>query len=82
MIRLELLISGMLSVHAKHAVFSALGGVPGLSAVEIELGRVELDAERSEADFATLETELRTAIEAAGFTLSELRRLPRRLPTL
>ncbi len=82
MIRLELLLSGMLSVHAKHAVFSALSGVPGLSSLEIELGRVVLDAERAETELSTLEEELRGAISAAGLTLTALRRLPRQLPTL
>lgn len=82
MIRLELLISGMLAVHAKHAAFAALGGVPDLSEVAIELGRVELVAARTEAEFPALEAELREAIEAAGFTVREIRRLPRRLPTV
>jgi copper chaperone CopZ len=82
MIRLELQISGMLSVHAKHAVFSALSGVEGLSAVEIELGRVTLNAARQEADVAALEVELRAAIEAAGFAVSGIKRLPRQLPTI
>lgn len=80
--RLELLIDGMLSVHAKHAVFATLAGVTGISSVEIELGRVELEADRPEAELATLERELSEAIEAAGFTLRSAKRLPRRLPTV
>ncbi len=80
--RLELFINGMLSVHSKHAVFSALAGVLGLSAVEIELGRVELESERPEAELTALEAELRDAIAAAGLSVSAIKRLPRRLPTV
>ena len=32
-------ISGMVAVHAKRAVFTALAGVPGVTAAEVELGR-------------------------------------------
>lgn len=80
--RFQILIDGMLSVHAKHALFAALAGVPGLSNVEIELGRVELETARLEAELATLEAELRAAIAAAGLSLRSLQRLPRRLPTV
>ena len=80
--RLELLIDGMLSVHAKHALFAALAGVSGLSAVEIEIGRAELETERAESELAALEGELRAAIESAGLNLRSLKRLPRRLPTV
>jgi hypothetical protein len=79
-VHLELFIDGMLSVHSKHAVFSALAGVSGLSAVQIELGRVELESERPEAEFTALEAELRDAIAAAGLSVSAIKRLPRRLP--
>lgn len=78
--RLELFIDGMLSVHAKHAVFAALAGVPGLTSVEIELGRVELETERPELELVALDAELREAIAAAGCALRSLKRLPRRLP--
>lgn len=80
--RLALFIDGMLSVHAKHAMFSALAAVPGISSVEIELGRVELETERGESELSALEAELRAAINAAGFALKSLTRLPRRLPTV
>lgn len=81
-VRLQLIIDGMLSVHAKHALFAALAGVRGLSQVEIELGRVELECERAESEFAALEVELRTAIAAAGLSVTSVKRLPRRLPTV
>ena len=80
--RLELDIADMLSVHAKHALFAALAGVPGISAVEIEMGRAELECARADSELAVLEGELREAVSAAGLTLRSLKRLPRRLPNL
>jgi copper chaperone CopZ len=80
--RFELLISGMLAVHAKHAVFAALGGVAGVTRAEVELGRVELEVARPEAELAAVESELRAAVEAVGFTVTDVRRLARQLPTL
>ena len=80
--RLEVLISGMVAVHAKHAVFAALAGVPGVERAEVELGRAELEVSRGEEEFAALAADLRAAIAAAGFTVTDLRRLARQLPTL
>lgn len=80
--RLELEVEGMLAVHAKHAVFAALAGVEGITRAEVELGRVELDCARRDADLPALETELRGAIAALGFRVTRLRRLPTQLPTL
>lgn len=79
--RLEILIDGMLSVHAKHAVFAALAAVGGVDGAEVELGRVELDCARAEDELATVESEIRAAIGTAGFTVRTVKRLPRRLPT-
>lgn len=78
--RLELLISGMLAVHAKHAVFAALAGVPGVLRAQVELGRAEIECERPEGELGALESELGAAVAAAGFALTGLRRLPRELP--
>lgn len=80
--RLEIFIDGMLSVHAKHAVFAALAAVGGVDGAEVELGRVEIDCARAESEFAAVESEIRVAIEAAGFTVRAVKRLPRRLPTV
>ena len=80
--RLELLISGMLAVHAKHAVFAALAGVEGIARAEVELGRAELEVARPDAEFAAVAAELRAAIEALGFGVTDIRRLARQLPTL
>jgi hypothetical protein len=79
--RLEILIDGMLAVHAKHAVFAALAAVGGVDGAEVELGRVELECARAEGELATVEAEIRAAIESAGFTVRAVKRLPRRLPT-
>lgn len=75
--RLELIIDGMVAVHAKHAVFQALAAVDGIARAEVELGRVEL-----EMDHEPDEAGLRDAIAAVGFTVREIRRLPRTLPML
>lgn len=42
-LRLELLIDGMLAVHAKHALYTALAGVEGVRGAVVELGRAELE---------------------------------------
>lgn len=80
--RLELLIDGMLAVHAKHAVFTALAAVTGVQRAEVELGRAVLEVQPDDADELALEHEARAAVEAAGFSVREVRRLPRTLPTL
>ena len=79
--RLEFSVTGMLSVHAKHALFTALGAVAGLMRVEVELGRVEVEVAR-DADRAAIEGAVRGAVESAGFQVSAVRLLPRTLPTL
>lgn len=91
--RLELLIDGMLAVHARHAVFTALAAVEGIQRAEVELGRVLLELEPVGAvgsgaqDAAARGTEARerevvAAVESVGFTVREVRRLPRALPML
>jgi copper chaperone CopZ len=75
--RHELLIDGMPAVHAKYAVFTALGAVEGVTGAEVELGRAVVEHDGRVAADA-----LRLAVEAAGFTVREIRVLPRSLPTL
>lgn len=75
--RVELMIDGMVAVHAKYAVFQALAAVEGITRAEVELGRVELEMDREPDEAA-----MRAAVEAVGFTLREIRRLPRTLPML
>jgi hypothetical protein len=75
--RLELIIDGMVAVHAKHAVFQALAAVEGITRAEVEMGRVELEMDREPDEGA-----VRAAIAAVGCEVREIRRLPRTLPML
>ena len=75
--RFEVLIDGMLAVHARNAVFTALAAVDGITNAEVELGRAELSH-----DGRATEAAIRSAIEAAGFRVRAVRALPRELPTL
>lgn len=70
--RVLVTIEGMLSVHARQAVFMALGAVEGITRADVELGRAEL-----EHDGRASEAEIRAAIEMAGFRVREVRELPR-----
>lgn len=78
--RLELLIDGMLAVHAKHAVFTSLGALEGLRSAEVELGRAVIELETGTA--AASEAAIREALAQAGCSLRGIRELPRSLPTL
>lgn len=75
--RFELLISGMLAIHARNAVYMALGAVEGITRAEVELGRAVV-----EHDGRVTEAALREAVAQAGFEVSAVRALPRELPTL
>ncbi|MDH5234622.1 MAG: heavy-metal-associated domain-containing protein [Gemmatimonadota bacterium] len=75
--RYELTIEGMLAVHARHAVFTALAAVGGITRADVELGRVVV-----EHDGSVTEAALRDAIGAAGFAVTRVVTLPRALPTL
>ena len=75
--RHELTIDGMLAVHARHAVFTALAGVEGIVRAEVELGRAVI-----EHDGRVTTAVLRSALEEAGFPLRAIRELRRTLPTL
>jgi copper chaperone CopZ len=55
-------ISGMLAVHAKRAVFTALAGVEGVHAADVELGRAVVEHDGSVSAEALV-----AAIEAVGF---------------
>ena len=69
-------IAGMLSVHAKRAVFTALSGVEGIARAEVELGRAVIEHDgRATAD------RLREAVAHAGCEVVEVVEDRRRLPT-
>jgi len=73
--RCELLIPGMVAIHARNAVYTALGGGAGVERAEVELGRAVVTH-----DGSVLEDALRAAIEGVGFGVAEIRLLPRELP--
>ena len=70
-------IGDMLAVHAKRAVFTALAGVEGIHAAEVELGRAVV-----EHDGRATPALLREAVELAGFQVLEVVEERRRLPTV
>ncbi len=75
--RTEVTIRGMVAVHARHAVFTALAAVPGIERAEVELGRAVI-----EHGTAVSPAALASAIAHAGFEVTAVRELPRTLPTL
>ena len=72
--RLRLTLEGMLAVHAKRAVFTALAGVPGVTSAEVELGRATIDCQPQVS-----EAVLRAALDTVGVRLTAS---VRELPTL
>ena len=69
-----LTISGMVAVHAKRAVFTALAGVPGVTSADVELGRAVV-----EHDAHTTPKALAEAVAIAGCEVIDIR-IERRLP--
>ena len=69
-----LTISGMLAVHAKRAVFTALAGVPGVESAEVEMGRAVVVH-----DSTTTAAALADAIVGIGCEVTSVR-VERRLP--
>jgi copper chaperone CopZ len=70
-------IGGMLAVHAKRALFTALSGVEGILAAQIELGSAVI-----EHDGRATEARLREAVALAGLEVEEIVEERRRLPTV
>ncbi|MFM2140135.1 MAG: hypothetical protein RLZZ25_400 [Gemmatimonadota bacterium] len=79
--RLACAISGMVAVHARQAVFTALAGVPGVVRAEVELGRAEVWFTPG-TSFDAAEAGLIAAIEAAGYRVTETWALKTDLPTV
>ena len=75
--RFQVDIAGMLAVHARHAVFTALGAVSGITRADVELGRAVV-----EHDGSVTEAALREAITDAGFVVTSVTIVPRTLPML
>jgi copper chaperone CopZ len=77
--RFELMIPGMHAIHARNAVFTALGAVEGIVRAEVELGRAVVEVGPG---FRVDEGMLRDAVGAAGFVVEKVTVLPRILPVL
>jgi copper chaperone CopZ len=73
---IHLAISGMTSVHATRAVFTALSGVEGIVRAQVEMGRVEV-----EHDGRVTVRALEEAVRVAGYEVTAARE-ERRLPVL
>ena len=71
--RLRVTVEGMVAVHAKRALFTALAGVPGVQSAEVEMGSALVDCDRG------AEAAVRQAIVDAGFSVGAVTRM---LPTL
>jgi copper chaperone CopZ len=62
-------ISGMIAVHSKRAVFTALAGVPGIVSAEVEMGRAVVDHDSSVSD----ET-MTTTVASVGYRVTAIER--------
>ena len=69
-----LTIAGMVAVHSKRAVFTALSGVPGVVSAEVELGRAVV-----EHDATTTGEALTEAVALVGCEVTAIH-VERRLP--
>ena len=69
-----LTITGMIAVHSKRAVYTALSGVSGVTSAEVELGRAVVEHHTS-----TTHEMLSEAVAIAGCEVTAIR-VERRLP--
>jgi copper chaperone CopZ len=67
----------MTSVHAAHAVFTALAAVEGIVRADVALGRATI-----EHDGRATRHAVEQAIEVAGYTVADYAEERRRLPLL
>ena len=73
-----LLLGGMRSVHCARAVYTALGGVPGVRTAEVVVGRAVVEHEAGVPAAALVE-----AVALAGYAVLEASAdASRRLPTI
>lgn len=70
-------IDGMRSVHCVRAVFTALGGVPGIARADVTMGRAVLTH-----DDTLVPSDVADAIALAGYAVRAMEREARRLPLL
>jgi len=72
-----IMINGMSCVHCVRAVFTALGGVDGVSRADVSVGQAVIEHDGSVTPEA-----LREAISIAGYDVAELRDDRRALPVV
>lgn len=70
-------IDGMSCAHCVRAVFTALGGVPGVSRADVSIGQAVIEHDGSVTPEA-----VREAISIAGYDVAELRDDRRTLPVV
>ena len=70
-------IDGMSCAHCVRAVFTALGGVPGVSRADVSIGQAVI-----EHDGTVTPEAIREAISIAGYDVAEFREDRRTLPVV
>lgn len=70
-------ISGMSCSHCVRAVFTALGGVPGVARADVSIGQAVI-----EHDGTVTQDSIREAISIAGYEVAEFRDDRRTLPVV
>lgn len=68
-------ISGMSCVHCVRAVFTSLGGVPGIDRADVAIGRAVI-----EHDGSVTPEQIRDAIAVAGYEVTDFKTDKRTLP--
>ena len=70
-------INGMSCTHCVRAVFTALGGVPGIERADVSIGQAVI-----EHDGTVTQDAIREAISIAGYDVAEFRDDRRTLPVV
>jgi copper chaperone len=70
-------INGMSCAHCVRAVFTALGGVPGVSRADVSIGQAII-----EHDGSVTQDAIREAISIAGYDVADFRDDRRALPVV
>jgi copper chaperone CopZ len=68
-------IAGMTCAHCVRAVFTALGGVPGIDRADVTIGRAVI-----EHDGTVTHQQIRDAVAIAGYTVTDFKDDRRTLP--
>jgi copper chaperone len=68
-------VSGMTCAHCVRAVFTSLGGVPGIERADVTIGKAVI-----EHDGTVTAEQIRNAIAVAGYTVEDSRDDRRTLP--